>query len=98
MRVPPLKIKLLLESNPPESRILVRRQAVPGISALRVARHRPATEDSASAKKTERESCGRVGGEGEGRRWERCWRERWERWERWERGGGWERWEGENGS
>ena len=29
MRAPPLNIKILLESNPPESRILVRRLAVP---------------------------------------------------------------------
>ena len=28
MRIPPLKIKILLESNPPKSRILVRRLAV----------------------------------------------------------------------
>ena len=31
LRVPPLRIKIILESNPPKSRILVGRLAVPGL-------------------------------------------------------------------
>ena len=37
MRIPPLKVEIMLESNPPKSRILVRRLAVPESVAIKIA-------------------------------------------------------------
>ena len=47
MGIPPLKIKILLESNPPKSRILVRRSGVRPIRAARIhANRNPGSRNS----------------------------------------------------
>ena len=52
MRIPPLRIKILLESNPPKSRILVRRLAVPAEQEqIRLEQHEPAQNANPSAER-----------------------------------------------